>query len=668
MPPDRRYRDEGPAQAHPINGPGPQLPEATRAVLEDLPFAVTVRALEGGAVLYANKAYGEYAGLDADTPRDVDLEVGVRDGTSRVVALQDILLRPLGLVITVVHDHTLTRFTQRALRESEHRYEVMADASPVGIMRLDERGRCHHVNRRWRELTGLTPMQTLGRPWYEAIHPHDREQMAARWQASMTRGGVFQAECRIKRPQGGTCWVLVQAEPVTDRRENLEGFIATVTDITAGKRNEEEIRQLAYYDPLTGLPNRTFFLEQLERTVANARRGGYGSALLFCDLDNFKDVNDAHGHDLGDGLLQAIGTRLSDCTRKGDILSRLGGDEFVLLLPRISRDGELLTVARKITEAMSRPFNVQGQEIFASTSIGVAVYPDDGQDVQTLLKHADLAMYAAKAEGRNRFQFYSEEMNRRIQQRTRLEAGLRRALEQGEFSLAWQPQYSLRSRELVGVEVLLRWHSPELGEVSPAHFIPLAEDTGLIHPIGAWVLREACAQAARWQRQGKQPLRVAVNLSGRQFMEPGLIDLIRRTLTETGLDPAWLELEITESILMHDAGAAQRTLTALRADGIHFAIDDFGTGYSSLLYLRNYPVSRIKIAREFITDITTSPNDAAIAGTIIAMANSLSMRALAEGVEKPEQAEYLLALGCHEVQGFHFSRPLGVQEFSELLD
>ncbi len=665
---DFGHQENGDVQRHPQEPRTPEVPGLVSAVFDGVPFGVFIRSLLDGHLLYANQACKNLRDLDLESARGEDIQVITQEGIGQIIALQDILLRPLGLVITIVHDQTLVRFTQQALRESEHRYEVMANASPVGIIRLDAAGRCHHVNRRWCELTGLTPMQSLGKLWPEAAHPDDRQQLTSHWEAALARGGVFQAECRFKQGDGGTCWALVQAEPVQDHEGILEGFIATITDITASKRTEEEIRQLAYYDSLTGLPNRTFFLEQLERSVANARRGGFGLALLFCDLDNFKDVNDAHGHDLGDGLLQAIGGRLNACTRKGDVLSRLGGDEFVLLLPRIRKDGEILTVARKVTEAMTQPFEVQGQEIFASMSIGVAVFPDDGDDVHTLLKHADLAMYAAKAEGRNRFQFYSEEMNRRIQQRTRLEAGLRRALDQGELSLVWQPQFSLATGDLVGVEALLRWHSPELGEVSPVHFIPLAEETGLIQPIGTWVLQEACRHAARWQKNGSGPLRVAVNLSGRQFMEPGIIDLVKRTLVESGLDPAWLELEITESILMHDASAAQRTLQALRSDGVHFAIDDFGTGYSSLLYLRNYPVSRIKIAREFITDIITSPNDAAIAGTVIAMANSLSMVALAEGVETREQADFLRDLGCHEVQGFYFSRPLSVQEFEGLLD
>ncbi|NCQ35575.1 EAL domain-containing protein [bacterium] len=646
----------------------PQVPQALAAILEVLPFPIAVSSLSGGQRLMANRAFRNLQGLDADPDRENDLEVTTLDGAPRRVALQDVPLRPLDLLLTVVHDHTLMRFTQQALRESEHRYAVMADASPVGIMRLDPKGLCHHVNRRWRELTGLTPLQSLGKPWYEAVHPHDRPQMAAQWEAARESDHEFRAECRFKRSSGETCWVLVQAERVRNRKQVLEGFIATVTDITAGKRTEEEIRQLAYYDPLTGLPNRTYFMEQLERALAVARRGDRRVVLLFCDLDNFKDVNDAHGHDLGDGLLQGIADRLSGCIRKGDILSRLGGDEFVLLLPRVSRDAEILAVAQKFIGAMAKPFSVQGHEIFAATSIGIAVYPDDGQDVATLLKHADLAMYAAKAEGRNRFQFYNEEMNRRIQQRTRLESGLRRALDLEEMSLVWQPQFSLRTGKLVGVEALLRWHSRDLGDVSPAHFIPLAEETGLIHNIGAWVLEEACRRAATWQKVGTRPVRVAVNLSGRQFMEPDLVERVMGILRTTGLDPSWLELEITESMLMHNAEAAQETLMTLRQGGVGLAIDDFGTGYSSLLYLRNYPVGRIKIAREFITDITTSANDAAIAGTVIAMANSLDMRALAEGVETEAQAEFLRALGCHEVQGFHFSRPLKVEAFESLLD
>ncbi len=539
---------------HPdLPDPAADLSGQAAAVLEAVPVAMVVRRLADDRILLANAAFRDLEGVDLGTASDREQEVRTTAGEPRLVQLQDIPLRPLGLLLTVVHDLTQVRHSQQALRASE-------------------------------------------------------------------------------------------------------------------QRTEEEIRRLAYYDALTGLPNRAFFLEQTERALANAHRTGCGVALLVCDLDDFKRINDTYGHELGDDLLRAIAHRLHSCTRRGDILSRPGGDEFALLVPRIDRDGEILAVANKIIEAMTRPFVVRDRELHAATSVGIAVYPDDGEATGDLLKHADLALYAAKAEGRNRFQFFNPEMHLRVQQRTRLEAGLRRALDRGELSLLWQPQFSLRTGGLVGVEALLRWHSGELGEVSPAHFIPLAEETGLIHEIGDWVLRNACLQAARWRQRGGDCPRVAVNISGKQFSEPGLVERVMTALREAGLEPGCLELEITEGVLMHDAEHAQNILMTLRQGGVKVAIDDFGTGYSSLLYLRNYPVDRIKIAREFITDITTCANDAAIAGTVIAMANSLDMRALAEGVETSAQAEYLRALGCHEVQGFHFARPLPREEFEALLE
>ena len=391
-------------------------------------------------------------------------------------------------------------------------------------------------------------------------------------------------------------------------------------------------------------------------------------ALLFCDLDNFKDINDSLGHDKGDILLKTIAVRLSGCIRRGDTLCRLGGDEFVLLLPSVRRDREVVSVARKIQRAMAQPFDLDGHEAYSTTSIGIAVFPDDGEEVQTLLKHADMAMYVAKGKGRNRYQFFSEDMNKRTQERMALEVGLRQAISGEELSLAWQPQYELVGGKLVGVEALLRWHSTKLGmEVPPKQFIPLAEETGLIRGIGEWVLSQACAQAQQWRTAGVQNLRVAVNLSASQFMEPDLVDTIRRVLDETGLDPAWLELEITESMLMRDADVAMRTLQRLRKDGVNLALDDFGTGYSSLLYLRNYPIGRIKIAREFVSDLESNDADRAIAGTVIDMAKNLGMQAIAEGVETAGQVDILRDLGCDEVQGFYFARPMTAKAFGECL-
>lgn len=673
-------------------------------ILESLPMGLAVTTLSGGGPGYANsqflKIYGDLSNGDftdletffshfCSAPEEVervrqrllrdiaagqldrmswdDMRVTCADGSEKIVAVRNIPLADLGLVLSTVQDITDQKLTEQSLRESERRYHLMAETSPVGIFRLGPDGGYGHVNKAWREISGLTESQVLGREWDLVVHPEDRGETLADWRAALDHGRSFKGECRFRRPEGASVWVFIQADPIRDLEGNLEGFIGSVTDISQRKRSEEEIRQIAYYDPLTRLPNRIFFLEQLDRAMASARRSQTMVALLFCDLDNFKDVNDTLGHDKGDLLLQQIGERLNSCIRRGDTLCRLGGDEFVLLLPTLGRENEAAAVARKIQRSLLPAFDLDGQQVYSHASIGIAVFPGDGADVQTLLKHADTAMYASKAAGRNRYRFFSEEMNRRSRNRLKIETGLRQAIASGELSLAWQPQYDLQEGGMVGVEALLRWDHPELGSVPPSRFIPVAEESGLIHEIGAWVLRTACAQVQQWRREGGPPLRVAVNLSASQFREPGICDLVRGILEETGLDPTLLELEITESVLMTDAGSALATLRALREDGVHLAIDDFGTGYSSLLYLKNLPVGRIKIARDFVRDITTDATDAAIAGTVITMARSLSMRAIAEGVESQAQADRLRAMGCPEVQGFFFSPPLSAEQFKARL-
>ena len=596
-----------------------------------------------------------------------DIRVRGRDGAMRIVSAVNSPLPEQGLMISTVQDITDRKLAEDALRESERRYQVMAEASPVGIFRCDRNSRCRYVNRRWREITGLTTAQAADDGWLSAVHPDDAESVQRNWQLAVIEGQVFRTECRFQRPRGLTTWVFVQAEPVFDARQQLAGYIGSVTDISERKRSEEEIRRIAYYDALTRLPNRAFFLEQLGRTLASARRNDRRAALLFCDLDNFKDVNDSLGHDKGDQLLQGIAERLSACIRKGDTLSRLGGDEFVLLLPVVQSDRDAVMVARKIKEQLARPFDLDGNEVYTSPSIGIAFFPEDGDSVSTLLKHADMAMYSAKTKGRNRYQFFSEEMHKRAVDRMQLEAGLRQALDREEFKLVYQPQYELESGRLVGVEALLRWEKPDRGTIMPGRFIPLAEETGMIHPIGEWVLREACGQVKEWLAAGFPDLRVAVNLSGRQFAESGLVGLVRRVLADTALAPQHLELEITESVLMHEAEEAAATIAELRADGVSLAIDDFGTGYSSLVYLKRLPVSRLKIAPAFVRDIARDDRDRAIAGAVIALGHDLGLDIVAEGVETAEQAAVLAQLKCPLVQGFHFDQPLDRREIPRRL-
>ncbi len=673
-------------------------------VLDNLPVGLSINTIDKGNIGYANRLFLEiYGGWNESDFTDLetffqsiypnaqerelvrqrilqdiatgdvekmhwdDMRITCRDGSEKILAIRNIPLPDMNLMISTVQDVTDQKLTEKALRESERRYQVMAEASPVGIFRLDHDGRICHVNKKWREISGRMLSTVLGQSWDIAVHHDDLPGVRDIWQAAVHERRAFKVECRFQRPGGKSTWVFCQAEPIFDAHETLEGFIGSITDISLRKRTEEEIRQLAYYDTLTRLPNRSFFLEQLERAMATARRNEKHVALLFCDLDNFKDINDSLGHDKGDLLLQSIAARLSGCIRRGDTLCRLGGDEFVLLLPSVDSDREAVTVARKIQRAMKNSFDLDGVEVFTTTSIGIAVHPEDGADVQTLLKHADMAMYAAKGEGRNRYRFFSEEMNRRAQERMSMEVGLRQAIEREEFSLAWQPQYCLATGVLVGVEALLRWSHPTMGNISPVKFIPLAEETGQIHAIGRWVLEQACGQVQQWRQAGLSQLRVAVNLSASQFLEPDVVGMVKKVLTDTQLPAHWLELEITESVLMIDADVTMHTLNCLSNDGIQLAIDDFGTGYSSLLYLKNYPVNRIKIAREFVEDITTVANDKAIAGTVINMARSLDMQVIAEGVETEEQATMLRDMGCHEVQGFHYSPPLSAAAFSEVL-
>ncbi len=437
-----------------------------------------------------------------------------------------------------------------------------------------------------------------------------------------------------------------------------------IGQLIARKQAEERVRHLAHYDELTGLPNRTMFNLQLTRSLAQARRRDKPLAVLFIDLDRFKNINDTLGHEAGDRVLREIAERLRGCLRDSDIVGRLGGDEFVVLVEELPEPVHVTAVAQKILAAVAKPFVLDAQEYYLTASIGISTYPADSDDVQSLLKNADIAMYRAKEQGKNNYQFYSAQMNVHILKRVALESSLRHALEHNEFLLHYQPKVDIVSGRIIGMEALVRWQQPEQGLlIPPAQFIPLAEETGLIVPIGAWVLKTACARNKSWQQQGLPPLRIAVNLSARQFAHENLLQDVTNVLHETGMDPAALELEITESMVMHDPEHAVKLLTKLKAMGIHLAIDDFGTGYSSLGYLKRFPIDSVKIDLSFIRDLPVDSDDAAITRAIIAMAHGLKLRVVAEGVETGEQLSFLRAHGCDEMQGHYFSKPLPEHEF-----
>ncbi len=432
-------------------------------------------------------------------------------------------------------------------------------------------------------------------------------------------------------------------------------------------RADRHINHIAHHDSLTDLPNRRLFSEQLEQRTNIARRKGQPLALLFLDLDRFKLINDTLGHDVGDLLIQAVAKRLAEEVRRGDLVARLGGDEFTIITEGVNSAEDAVQVAEKMLKVLSLPFTLSGREVFVTASIGIALYPFDGADSTSLMKNADAAMYRAKEHGRNSYQFYTAEMSTRAMQRLALEGGLRRALERDEFVLYYQPQVNITTGLIIGVEALIRWNHPELSLVPPGDFIPLAEDTGMIVPIGEWVLRAACRQHKLWCDAGYPPIRVTVNLSGRQFRQQALAETIRDALTEFGITAAALGVEITESSIMHNDNLTKSILIELDRMGVHLSLDDFGTGYSSLSYLKSFPIGVLKIDRSFVRDVTTDSDDAAIATAIIAMAHSLKMGVIAEGVETMEQLEFLRRQGCDAVQGYLIGRPVPAAEFAKLL-
>ncbi len=431
-----------------------------------------------------------------------------------------------------------------------------------------------------------------------------------------------------------------------------------ISDVTERKEAEERIHFQTNYDTLTGLPNRSLFQDRLNLALPSMSRTDRKLALMFIGLDGFKLVNDTLGHDIGDLLLKEAAKRLGTCVRQGDTVARLGGDEFTIIMPNLADPRHAPLVSQRVLDALAEPFHLNGNETFVSASIGITIFPDDASEAKELLRNADAAMYRAKEQGKANFHFFTADLNAVVQERMVLKNGLGKALENGEFSLHYQPKLEIESGRITGVEALMRWNSPELGMVSPVKFIPVMEETGQVVEMGEWAIRTACLQHQEWRQAGLPQIRIAVNLSPRQLRDASFVPIVENVLREAGVEPAGLELEITESLLMSDSGGALKALGELHEMGIHMAMDDFGTGYSSLSYLKRFPIDTIKIDRTFIADIATNPDDAEIIRTIISMGHTLNRKVIAEGVENDQQLSLLREYQCDEIQGYFFSRPL----------
>ena len=592
----------------------------------------------------------------------VAVTVGVALGASLLFS------RWMSRLFGAYHDEldTHTRTLERQAGELRLAGHVF-DSSREGIIVTDPETRILAVNPAFTEITGYSAAEALGRtPAFLSSGRHDREFFKAMW-ASVRETGAWSGEIWNRRKDGRLYPEQIGIGTVCGPAGEVRHYVGTFLDITERKEAETRIRHLAEFDVLTQLPNRALLGDCLSRAIAVARRTGERLALLFIDLDRFKTINDSLGHAMGDRVLQEVAGRLRQLTRQTDTVSRLGGDEFVVLITGLEQPGFAITTAQKVLASLGQPYLMDHHELQVTPSIGIALYPDNGDDAGTLLKNADAAMYHAKNSGRNTFQFFTPEFNHWVTERLRIENGLRRAIERDELIVHYQPQVDLGSGRIVGCEALLRW-KPEGGAlVQPDRFIPVAEETGAIHAIGLWVLDQACRQLAGWDTEGKPSIRIAVNVAVPQLRRPEFVDQVRETLARHGLTPARLEIEVTESIFLDLDGQIIETLHGLGDLGVKLSLDDFGTGYSSLSYLRNFRFDVLKIDRSFITELHRNPDDVRLIRAILGIAKDMSLATVAEGIESVEQQRILTGLGCGIGQGYHFSRPLPGVEMGECL-
>ncbi|MGE0085797.1 MAG: EAL domain-containing protein [Desulfococcaceae bacterium] len=685
--------------------------ERFRAMSDASPLGIFVSDEQGGCV-YTNAAYHKISGLTFEQTLGTNWSIAIhpedrgrvlaewnsavqshspfrtefrflrRDGRAvwtRITgaAMQD-GMEPNGHVLTVEDiserksmDFVL-RAAEEALFEEKERAQITLNSIGDAVLTTDIRGRVTYLNLVAEAMTGWSREESLGRPLAEVFRIIDgatRQALANPALRAIENDRIvgLAVDCVLIRRDGFESSIEDSTAPIHNREGRVIGAVIVFHDVSQTRAMALKMSHMAQHDFLTGLPNRALLTERLSQAIGLARRNRKRVALMFLDLDFFKHINDSLGHAIGDQLLQSVAERLTACVRVTDTVCRQGGDEFVILLAEIGQPQDAAHVSEILRSRFADPHLIGGHELHITLSIGISIYPDDGITVDTVMQNADTAMYHAKAGGRNSYRFFMADMNTRAIQRLFVESSLRRALKQDEFVLHYQPQIHLVSGAMTGAECLIRWQDPNLGLICPAEFVAIAEECGLIVPIGRWVLREACRQVRAWLDSGLRAVPVAVNISALEFRDKGFSDNIALILKETGLPPCYLRLELTESILMHEAGSSASVLAALNNMGVKIAVDDFGTGYSSLSYLKRFPIGTLKIDKSFVHDITTDADDATIVSAVIGMGKNLRLKVIAEGVETGEQLEFLRNHQCDGGQGFHFSHPLAADDFALLL-
>ena len=584
---------------------------------------------------------------------------------AQAVIMEDFDNQHLGYMGSIT-DISERKVAEQALRQSEEEYRRIVETTQEGVWVIDDKNITTLVNNRMAQMLGYSRDEMVGMSLFDFMDEEGKAITSSN--VERRRAGIAeQHEFKFLSKDGAEVWTQVATDPYFDGAGNYTGALAMVTDITERKANEARIEYLAHHDSLTGLPNRVLLRDRVIHAIADAEREQTKVAIMFLDLDHFKLVNDSLGHLMGDKLLLAVSERLRRCMRESDTVCRLGGDEFVVLVPHVHDAFPLESLPEKILSRLAESFEIDAHVLNTSFSIGISLYPNDGRDFETLLSKADTALYHAKQSGRNMYRFFTHAMNVQVMERLALENGLRQALKNGDLKLYYQPQCNLLTGKIIGAEALLRWPNPQRGFVSPKQIIPIAEDSGLILDIGEWVMRKACEQAQAWQASGVDEISVAVNLSGLQFKRGNLVEVVNRVIRQSGIRPDRLELEITESILIHESEGVVETVHRLKALGVRLSMDDFGTGYSSLGYLKRFALDKLKIDQSFINGLPSDPHSVAIVRAIIQMCRSLHLKTVAEGVENDGQYAVLSNYGCDAVQGYYVSRPLPSNEFLDLL-